>query len=205
MKPFFQNPYNDTIIHVFPDIPHMLKLTRNLLHDLGEVYVSGFTIPAQWKYINFLHQYQVEVGLRLFGNRITNKHVDYGNFKMKVSLAAQVLSSSLADTLDYLRDHAKLEKFNGSEATSAFCRMFDQGFDVLNSKSHLGQGFKAPLHKDNFMERETWLLGFIDWLKGLQVINTKGGSKVPVYDSRQKKCIIGWIASAHSALSLAWS
>ena len=78
MRPNFKHPFDEKIVHVFPDIPHMLKLVRNKLHDLQEVYVPGFDIPAKWKYFSYLHQYQVEVGLRLFGNCISNKHVDYG-------------------------------------------------------------------------------------------------------------------------------
>ena len=64
MKPYFE--YNGEINNVFPDVPHMFKLARNLLCDRKEIYVPRFEAPAKWNFICYLHQYQVGVGLRHF-------------------------------------------------------------------------------------------------------------------------------------------
>ena len=40
MKPYFE--YNGEINNVFPDVPHMFKLARNLLCDRKEIYVPRF-------------------------------------------------------------------------------------------------------------------------------------------------------------------
>ena len=62
-------------IYLFLDVPHMLKLARNLLHDWKEISVPGFQKPACWKFIQLLYEYQMEIGLRAYGNRLTNKHI----------------------------------------------------------------------------------------------------------------------------------
>lgn len=41
---------------------------------------------------------------------------------MKVALATQALSESVASALDFCRDDLKLPEFQGSEETSAFIR-----------------------------------------------------------------------------------
>ena len=132
-------------IYLFLDVPHMLKLARNLLHDWKEISVPGFQKPACWKFIQLLYEYQMEIGLRAYGNRLTNKHIYFDRYKMKVALAAQVLSSSVADTLDYLREELKLTQFQESAATAAYCRMFNDGFDILNSSNPVACDLKSSL------------------------------------------------------------
>ncbi len=69
---------------------------------------------------------------------------------MKVNLAAQTLSSSVADALDFCREDLQLEEFKNYEATSEFIRIFDSLFDCFNSKSLFGKRFKAPIQSKNF-------------------------------------------------------
>ena len=69
---------------------------------------------------------------------------------MKVKLAAQLFSSSVADALQYLNLKLKRKEFEGSEATVAFIRHVDAAFDILNSRNPLAKGMKAPLFKDHF-------------------------------------------------------
>ena len=64
---------------------------------------------------------------------------------MNVSVAAQTLSTSVADALDFLREDLNLSEFQDSKATSEFFRLFDALFDCFNSKNILGKKFKAPL------------------------------------------------------------
>ena len=68
---------------------------------------------------------------------------------MKVSLAAQSLSSSVADTIDFLRDVMKMTDFANSEATSEFIRIIDRAFDYTNSHNPFEKGYKAPLSLNN--------------------------------------------------------
>ena len=51
-----------------------------------------------WKFIEELHKLQETEGLRL-ANKLRSAHIDWKPQKMKVNLAAQTLSSSVADAL----------------------------------------------------------------------------------------------------------
>ena len=49
---------------------------------------------------------------------------------MKVNLAAQVFSSSVADAIEFCEQNLQLPQFKGSSATVKFIRIFDRLFDV---------------------------------------------------------------------------
>ena len=48
-----------------------------------------------------LHEIQIKEGLK-FANKLSNRHIEFQKLKMKVSIAAQTLSSSVADALEFL-------------------------------------------------------------------------------------------------------
>ena len=104
MKTWFSHPDDpQSKIHVIFDICHMLKLVRNLLGDTKELQVhqNGCVKRIQWKYIEALNNVQENLGLSL-ANKLRKKHLLFFRNKMKVSLAAQTLSSSVATAIDYL-------------------------------------------------------------------------------------------------------
>jgi hypothetical protein len=75
------------------DTCHMLKLARNLLSETEKgIVIPGFSRPAKWSFITELFECQNLQGFRL-GNKLTKSHVDISTHKMKVVLAAQVLSN----------------------------------------------------------------------------------------------------------------
>ena len=63
---------------------------------------------------------------------------------MKVNLAAQIFSSSVAEALEYLQEagHPDLQ---GASRTITFIRKIDRLFDLLNSRSAFGNRLKAPM------------------------------------------------------------
>lgn len=61
-------------------------------------------------------------------------HVSYANQKMKVKLAAQVLSESVADALIYCQRNS-VPNFTSCDATVKFIKIFNKLFDILNSQS----------------------------------------------------------------------
>lgn len=63
---------------------------------------------------------------------------------MNVQLAAQTLSSHVADVISYLRKQGH-SFFKNSEATEEFIYMIDRLFDLLNSRNPFEQGYKSPL------------------------------------------------------------
>ena len=56
---------------------------------------------------------------------------------MKVDLAAQTLSTTVADAIDFLINAEKDPRFHISEARVTFNRNVDKLFDILNSRNPL--------------------------------------------------------------------
>lgn len=96
----------DPPLHTIFDMCHELKLWRNLLGQCSGIQdESGNSID--WKYVKRLQEHQEAEGIKA-GNKLGRKHVDFDRHKMNVKLAAQVLSSSVADSLDLCRANTSL-------------------------------------------------------------------------------------------------
>lgn len=67
---------------------------------------------------------------------------------MKVYLATQLFSTSVADAIDRCRSLG-LAQFQGSEATVEFIRNVNDTFDVLNSRSLTCIYFKRAIDEEN--------------------------------------------------------
>ena len=65
--------------------------------------------------------------------------------KINVKVAAQTLSASVADVLDFLCDEMAHPGFMESEATSEFIKRMDLAFDLMNSCQSLSKGIKQPV------------------------------------------------------------
>jgi hypothetical protein len=72
-------------------------------------------------------------------------HVHYARQKMKVFLAAQVLSNSVSDALQYC--HAQVPGWERIDVsgTCKYLRIFNMLFDRMNSKIPFGRFLKSPL------------------------------------------------------------
>ena len=77
---------------------------------------------------------------------------------MKVKVAAQTLSSSVADALDFLENVARVPEFQGCGPSVEFIRNVDKLFDFLNSRHRLQTGYKQPFTRNNIAYREKSIL-----------------------------------------------
>ena len=77
----------------------------------------------------------------------------YVKDKMKVRLASQVLSRSVAVALKVCCKDLKIPEFKDALPTADFISCFDILFDIMNSKYSFGKGSKAPLSMEN---QEEW-------------------------------------------------
>ena len=143
----------------------MLKLGRNALSEL-EYFVDGENRLIEWKFIGLLHDVQEEEGLQ-FGNKLSAKHIEYKRNKMNVKLAAQTLSSSVADSIEFLRKSGD-PRFQGSEGTIEFIRVVDRLFDLLNSRNPYATGYKKPLRLINKAEWFSTVEKSINYLYSLK-------------------------------------
>jgi hypothetical protein len=186
MVPFFPNPSHPSRrVHVILDLVHMLKLVRNSLGSSRIIKSPSGLV--KWEYIENLHNLQEEIGLRA-GTKIKKQHIEWQRNKMKVSIAAQTLSTSVADALDFLREDLKMNEFQDSKATSEFIRLFDRLFDIFNSRSFIGRNFKAPLKLENQHE---WLSLFAEaslYIKQLQKLDG-----TPILASKIKTGYLGFL------------
>ncbi|KAJ8246096.1 hypothetical protein GJAV_G00263610 [Gymnothorax javanicus] len=195
MKPSFEHPGDPSkVVHVVLDVCNMLKLLRNALAEGGILQTS--TGKINWRYREELNAPQEKEGLRL-GNRLKKAHIQWEKQKMKVKLAAQAFSSSVADALKYCNSQPCLPQFKGCEETVEFLRTIDAAFDVLNSRNPLGKGHKALMRTSNQDRAKSILLKAQRALQELK--NDRG---IPLHSGRRKTCVVGFIASCISAWNL---
>ena len=116
---------------------------------------------------------------------------------MKVNLAAQALSSSVADAIEFCTNNLKLKQFEGSEATVKFIRTIDHLFDILNSRNPCAKGFKAPLKLSNQHLWKPFLTSSFDYLKNLKNLEGKH-----MHLSRRKTGFIGFMVGIKGILAL---
>lgn len=106
----------------------MVKLVRNTWGRHKTLYDQENN-KIEWKYVNKLYEYTVTKKLTSY-HKITKEHIHYEKNKMKVKLAVQVLSNSVADSIEKLMNDG-YEDFQGAEATVKFIRKFNRLFDVM--------------------------------------------------------------------------
>ena len=78
----------------------ILKLVRNALAEWG-IFIDKYGGKIQWEYVIQLQKLQDEEGLRL-GNKLKKAQIYWKQQKMKVNLAAQSLSGSVADAIELI-------------------------------------------------------------------------------------------------------
>ncbi|KAJ8380408.1 hypothetical protein SKAU_G00011860 [Synaphobranchus kaupii] len=199
MRPYFPHPEDPTLkVHVLLDPCHMLKLLRNAFATAGVLETEDGK-QIKWQYIEHLNTLQEKEGLRL-GNKLRMAHIQWRKQKMKVHLAAQLFSSSVADALEYCEQELKYPQFRGCAATVQFLRTIDGAFDVLNSRNPLGKGLKAPIKPSTKDRAEAILQRAETCLRGLKVNN--GKQLVHMHSTAKKTSIYGFIANGRSALNI---
>lgn len=108
----------NTLIHAFIDPCHTIKLIRNAFGEL-RVFFDSLSRKIDYYYLEALYNLQENKGLHL-ANKIKKPHIFFQKQKMKVKLATQLFSSSVADALEYCRSELKLKQFKDCEGTVNF-------------------------------------------------------------------------------------
>lgn len=196
MSTSFPHPVTQDKVYCFLDACHMVKLVRNALSALGCLRdASGASVS--WHYIVQLQDLQEKEGLHA-ATKLRAAHIQWQKQKMKVNLAVQTLSASVADAIDFCREDLELPQFKNSEGTVKFIRMFDKLFDFLNSCNPVAKGFKAPLRPSN---KGTWMNFFEEakqYIRGLT-----DGSGVPIFRTPRKTPFLGFLVTIESVIGLA--
>lgn len=121
LNPSFVHPLTDQTVYVILDACHMVKLCRNMLQTCGAFLSDKGRI--EWNHLVSLHHLQDSTGLML-GNRLTDRHISFQKQKMKVKLAVQALSSSVASALRFLEETG-LPEFENTAPTVEYIEVND--------------------------------------------------------------------------------
>lgn len=167
LKPYFLHPNTNDKIHIILDPCHMVKLLRNCLGDWKILYtVNGETI--KWSYFKNLVNVQNESGLHA-ATKLRNRHIHYFKEKMKVRLAVQTFSTSVANAISFCMNDLKLDNFQGADATIEFCLRINNIFDILNTRNLLSKGtYNKSINKRTKNEIFQYIDESINYLAGIQ-------------------------------------
>jgi hypothetical protein len=105
----FKHPTQNYLVYAILDPCHMLKLARNALAHLGS-FVDCENNIITWKLFSSLNKIQECEGFKL-ANKFSSRHIQFLKHKTNVQLAAQTLSSFVADAIEFLDKSMKLKEF----------------------------------------------------------------------------------------------
>lgn len=168
-KPFILNGEQDKLF-CFYDPAHMLKLIRNAWNN--RVIIKNFKgEEINWEYIKKLYELEQKEGLRL-GTKLTKRHINFHNEIMNVRLAAQTLSSSVADALTYLSQNN--DEFIKAGPTSEFIKYINNAFDILNSRNKFStKPYGTSISDNTILFYTDFIDKFITYIKGLEFSDGK--------------------------------
>lgn len=173
----------------------MIKLIRNAFGKEDITDKDGNTIS--WKFIEKLVELQDFQRLHV-ANKIRRRHVNFSNKKMKVNLAAQVLSNSVCDALTFVEHDLKLSEFSQASATVTFCKYFNDILDLMNSRNLCNKTeTKRAITKTNLFIIKDKIETFISYINSLKIRNS------PVLQSARKTAFIGFIIDLQNVVALA--
>ena len=182
-QPYFI--HNDQKVYAMYDPPHLLKNIRNNFKRHGFMWKEN---EIKWQHVSDFYDYDKSNKIRL-APKLIDIHIELPPFaSMRVNLAAQVLSHSVAAGIFTLAQLGALPK--EAEATAEFVEKMDQLFNAFNSKSRLSkQEFGHALSPDS---------GHIEFLKScLQFLE-----ELTLLSPTVIFCIQGWKISINALLGL---
>lgn len=183
MKPYIINPIDQSKIFIMMDPPHMLKLMRNYIGSCKQIKDSAGR-SIEWKF--YEHLEMLRQSNEFVTHKITRKHIDYEDRKMKVSLATQLLSRSVAFAMQYAMDSGHVH-FENAAGTIEFTTRMNNLFDIFNSKNETDSGFKRPLCPANKDHIFAYLDECRDYLEKLEI------SSGLLIESKKKTGVKGFV------------
>jgi hypothetical protein len=196
LKSFFLHPQTKEEIFILLDPCHVIKLLRNALADWGGFHDKDEK-EILWQYFKDLVKLQEDEELHL-ATKIRRRHINYCTEKMKVKLAVQVFSSSVADAIEYCDLDLKHPSFRNTAGTVNFCRTIDKLFDILNTRNSLSKSpFKKPLSEVNISSTKAFFAEAKNY-----ILNLKNLSGEKMVLSKRKTGFIGLIINMLSVESI---
>lgn len=129
-KPYIIDSVNNEKIFIYLDPCHMLKLIRNRLASCGKFFDTNGN-QIEWRYIVALYEYSIKNDFHT--HKLTKKHIDWEHHAMNVRIAAETLSNSVANSIQFLMER-NVEAFQGTEYTQIIAEILRFRLNLLNSK-----------------------------------------------------------------------
>lgn len=164
LKPFFK--VNNTVIAVFFDPSHMIQLVRNSFEQY-RCLKNKQGDDIAWSHIERLLEMQ-EQEMFHAANKLPAEKIFFRKNILKIRLATQLFSNSVAAALMFCKKNLKLPKFRHVEGTNDFLLILNDLFDILDSTVH-GYELKRALNKENAEEVLTILDTCKNYLMNLTV------------------------------------
>lgn len=172
---------DDKKVYYLFDTPHLLKSTRNnfLVHQFK--IDEGLTSKE-----HLITLYNLDKGKSFrFMHKITDMHLNPTSFKkMKVSLAAQLLSNSVATSL--MMGIASGHLPQSATTTATFIENMDKLFDMLNSYKFGTKEFQRPFMGS--AEQLSFLNKMIALFQTVQIFDVNGRNV-----TKSMRFVKGWI------------
>jgi len=110
-------------VAIFLDAAHMIKLVRNAVGD-REFFQDSDGNLIDFNFVKKLFLLQEQEGCHL-ANKLRKSHIFFFKQKMKVKLASQLLSQSVADALKFCKYNLGLAEFKNVDGAVKFIEMFN--------------------------------------------------------------------------------
>ncbi|CAK1590177.1 unnamed protein product [Parnassius mnemosyne] len=186
----FKHPVTGKPVSIFLDACHMIKLVRNSFESSG-TFKDCNGNQVKWSHLVKLNNLQEKEHLHL-ANKLKRGHLFFKNQKMKVRLATQLMSNSIADALKFCCQLNHIE-FSDVDGTVTFLKSLNNLFDVLNSWNMNQNYFKKPLYFRNKENIFNFLGEVEDYLKTLKLDDGQY-----VIKTNKKTGFIGLLTCIHS-------
>lgn len=178
---------------------HAEKLVRGWFDKKG-VFIDSDGNEIKWGYISKLVEFSQECEL-FTTHKLNQSHINWRRQPMNVRIAVETLSRSTADSIDFLRSKS-YKHFEGSVPTTKFIRIFDNLFNVFNSKLIIAQNeFKSALNESNKHTVFTFLDEVISYIKDLK-FKEEAGKVVSICRSSARTGFVGFIWNIYSLKSI---
>jgi hypothetical protein len=168
-EPWFKSDTGSKVFMMF-DVPHLIKNVRNNIMKY-DFLTQDHTVS--FSYVRKMYEREKSSCLRLCP-KLTDGHFDLQPFKkMKVALATQVMSHSVAAAIRTYVNFNQLDQ--AALPTADFIEKIDKIFDVLNSRTQSAKHkWKKPLTSTSNDQFEL-LDEAVDWIKSWKFrhVNTK--------------------------------
>ena len=191
----FPHPVTKRPVSFMLDPVHCIKLVRNAWAHFSE-FIDEDENKVEWRKIKLLAEKQSVLELKA-ANKLTKQHIDFNKQRMKVRLATQLLSRSVGASLKVCKER-KYPEFLPIDGTIKFVEIFNNLFDVFNSRSPFSCGFKRSLCIDN---RES-IFEFLDEAESYIRKLLCSDGRTLVIDSRRRTGFIGFLMAIQSLRDL---